>query len=103
MKDVLNDQRYIDILLDLGEAALWANKEQEAETIFETAQARLLHTHERNDVQATRAAHGLALALWRQERRQEARATLEHALACLSNDQRVERVKLLVDCKRRST
>ena len=92
-----NDQRYIGILLDLGEAALWAGKEQEAETIFESAQSRLLLINERNDVQTARAAHGLALALCRQEKRQEARATLEHALASLRNDQNVERVKLFVD------
>jgi DNA-binding CsgD family transcriptional regulator len=92
-----NDQRYIDILLDLGEAALWAGKEQEAETVFESVQSRLLHINERNDVRAARSAHGLALALWRQEKRQEARATLEHALASFRNDQSVERVKLLVD------
>jgi DNA-binding CsgD family transcriptional regulator len=92
-----NDPRYVDVLLDLGEAALWAGKEQEAEAIYESARTRLLHISVRDAVRTARATHGLALALWRQEKRQEARAMLEHALACLGNDQSGERVKVLVD------
>jgi DNA-binding CsgD family transcriptional regulator len=37
------------------------------------------------------------LAFWRQEKRQEARATLEQALASFRNDQCAEKAKLLVD------
>jgi DNA-binding CsgD family transcriptional regulator/tetratricopeptide (TPR) repeat protein len=92
-----DDQRYIDILLDLGEATLWAGKEQDAETIYESAQSLLLHINEQDDMRSARAAHGLALALWHQEKRQQARATLEHALAFFRNDQCAERVKILVD------
>ena len=93
-----DDRRHGDILLELGEAALWAGKEQEAETIYETAQRWHLQTLEQDDgVRVARAAHGLGLALWRQEKRQEARAALEHALAFFRNDQSVDRVKILVD------
>jgi len=87
-----------NILLDLGEAALWAGKEQEAETIYEAAQSWLLQTSEQDDgVRVARAAHGLGLALWRQEKGQEAQAALEHALAFLGDRQCAERVKILVD------
>src|SRR5438270_2709173 len=48
-------------------------------------------------VRVARAAHGLGLALWRQEKRQEAHAALEHALAFFRNGQCAERVKILVD------
>ncbi len=43
------------------------------------------------------AAHGLGLALWRQEKRQEAYAAMEHALAFFGNSECVEKVKILVD------
>jgi predicted ATPase/DNA-binding CsgD family transcriptional regulator len=93
-----DDRRRGDILLDLGEAALWAGKEQEAERIYEAAQRSLLQMHEQDDgVRVARAAHGLGLALWRQEKRQEAHAALEHALAFFRNGQCAERVKILVD------
>src|SRR5262249_54735138 len=72
-----NDKRRGNVLLDLGEAALWAGKEQEAETIYESAQRWLLQTNEQDDVLVARATHGLGLALWRQEKRQEARAALK--------------------------
>jgi predicted ATPase len=59
-----------DILLDLGEAALRAGKEQEAETIYEAAQSWLLRANEQDDGgRVARAAHGLGLALWHQEKR----------------------------------
>ena len=93
-----DEERRGDILLDLGEAALWAGKEQEAETIYEAAQRALSQTNEQDDgVRMARAAHGLGLALWRQEKRQEAHAALEHALAFFRNGQCSERVKILVD------
>jgi DNA-binding CsgD family transcriptional regulator/tetratricopeptide (TPR) repeat protein len=90
-----------DILLDLGEAALLAGKEQEAEIIYETAQRFLLLANDQDDsTRMARAAHGLGLALWRQEKRQEALVALEHALALLRNGPCVERVKILVDLSR---
>ncbi len=93
-----DDRRRGDILLDLGEAALQAGKEQEAETIYEAAQSWLLRANEQDDgVRVARAAHGLGLALWRQEKRQEALAALEHALALFRNGPCAERVKILVD------
>jgi DNA-binding CsgD family transcriptional regulator len=93
-----DDRRRGDILLDLGETALSVGKEQEAETIYEDAQRWLLQTNEQDDdVRVARATHGLGLALWRQEKRQEARAALEHALAFLRNGQCAERVKILID------
>lgn len=93
-----DDERRGGILLDLGEAALWAGKEQEAETIYEAAQSWLLQTNEQDDGgSVARAAHGLGLALWRQEKRQEAHAALEHALSFFRNGQCAERVKILVD------
>jgi len=93
-----DDRRRGDVLLDLGEAALWAGKEQEAETIYEAAQRWLLQTNEQADgVHVARAAHGLGLALWRQEKRQEAHAALEQALAFVRNGQCAEKAKILVD------
>ena len=46
---------------------------------------------------AAHAAHGLALAQWRQESLQAARATLEHALALLGDTQSATGVRVLVD------
>jgi len=93
-----DDRRRGDILLDLGEAASLAGKEQEAETIYEAAQRWLLHTNDQDDgIHVARAAHGLGLALWHQEKRQEAHAALEHALSFLRNRQSAEKVKILVD------
>ena len=93
-----DDKQRGDVLLDLGEAALWAGKEQEAETIYENAQRWLLQTNEQDDgVRAARAAQGLGLALWRQEKREEAHAALEHALTLLRKGQCAERLKILVD------
>jgi len=93
------DRRRGDVLLDLGEAALLAGKEQEAETIYETAQRWLLAQAEDQDalLRVARAAHGLGLALWRQEKQQEACAALEHALASFGDRRCAERVKVLLD------
>src|SRR5205807_573094 len=44
-----------------------------------------------------RAAHGRGLALWRQDRRTEARVALEHALAVLGERRCAEAVKVLAD------
>lgn len=93
------DRRRGDVLLALGEAALLADKAQEAETVYETAQRWLLA--QANDqeaaMHAARAAHGVGLALWRQEKRPEARTALEHALASFGDCRCVEKVKVLLD------
>ncbi len=93
-----DDRRRGDILLDLGEAALRAGKEKEAETIYEAAQRWLLKTNEQDDgARVARATHGLGLALWYQEKRQEAHAALEHALSSFRTGLCAEKVKILVD------
>jgi predicted ATPase/DNA-binding CsgD family transcriptional regulator len=94
-----DDRRRGNILLDLGEAALLVGEDQQAETIYETAQRwYLLYAQEAEDeVCLARAAHGLGLALWRQEKRQEAYEALENALAYFGNRECAERVKILVD------
>jgi DNA-binding NarL/FixJ family response regulator len=93
------DRRRGDVLLDLGEAALLAGKEQEAETLYETAQRWLRTQVESQDavLRSARAAHGLGLALWHQEKRLEARMALEHALASFGDLRCAERVKVLLD------
>lgn len=93
-----NDKRRGDILLDLGKTALLAGKDQEAETIYETAQHWLLQFDKlHNGVSIARAAHGLGLALWRQEKRQEAFEAFEHALAFFGNSECTEKIKILLD------
>lgn len=93
-----DDRRRGNVLLDLGEAALLVGEDQQAETIYETAQRWYLQAHEGEDeVCKARATHGLGLALWRQEKRQEALAALENALAYFGNRECAERVKILVD------
>ena len=93
-----DDRRRGNVLLDLGKVALLAGKDREAETIYEAAQHWLLQANEEDDgARAATAAHGLGLALWRQEKRQEAYAAMEHALAFFGNSECVEKVKILVD------
>ncbi len=72
------DQQRGDLLLGLGEAALLAGKEEEAETCYEAAQ-RWLSQGEDQEAFA-RAVHGLGRSLWWQEKRTEAYAALKHAL-----------------------
>jgi predicted ATPase/DNA-binding CsgD family transcriptional regulator len=93
-----DDRRRGDVLLDLGETALLAGQAQEAETTYQAARHWFLQLNEQgNDMLVAKAAHGLGLSLWHQEKPQEARAALEHALACLGNDQCVEKVRILAD------
>ncbi len=89
------DQRRGDLLLGLGEAALLAGKEEEAETCYEAAQ-RWLSQGEGQEVVA-RAVHGLGRALWRQEKRTEAYAALKHALDLCGDHLCAKAVEVLLD------
>ena len=93
------DRRRGNVLLALGEATLLAGKAQEAETVYETAQRWLLAQADDQEavLGAARAAHGLGLALWRQEKRPEAHTALEHALSYFGDRRCAERVKVLLD------
>ncbi len=93
------DRQRGDVLLALGEAALLTGKVQEAETVYETAQRWLLAQTDDQEAAmgAARAAHGVGLALWRQEKRPEACAALEQALASFGDRRCAERVKVLLD------
>ena len=90
-----DDDRRSNLLLGLGEAALLANAEGEAVVAYQEALAVLTRSGDRGA--AAHAAHGLALAQWRQESLQAARATLEHALALLGDTQSASGVRVLVD------
>lgn len=93
-----DDRRRGAILLDLGKTALLAGKDQEAETIYQAAQHWLLQFDKQdNGTSLARAAHGLGLALWRQEKRQEAFEAFEHALAFFGSGECAEKVKILLD------
>lgn len=89
-----DDERRGNLLLSLGEAALLADAENEAVTAYKEALALFSQTLQSA---AAQAAHGLALAYWRQESLQVARTTLEHALALSSDKQTTEVVRILVD------
>ena len=89
----LNDRRRGDLLLNLGEVALMAGEDAEAERAYEDAY-RWFAQGEHHEMLA-RAAHGRGLALWRQDRRAEARAALQHALEVLGECRCAETVKVL--------
>ncbi len=89
------DKRRGDLLLNLGEVALMAGEDAEAERAYEDA-CRWFAQGEHRETLAL-AAHGRGLAQWRQDRRAEARATLEHALAILGERHCAEMVKVLAD------
>src|SRR5258708_12620721 len=92
-----DDRRRGNVLLDLGKVALLAGKDQEAETIYEAAQHWLLQANEEDDgARVATATHGLGLALWRQEKRQEAYAAMEHPLAFFRNSDCVKKHKILL-------
>lgn len=93
-----NDRRRGDILLHQGEAALLVGNNQEAETVYETAKNWFLQSNTQDDAgYIGKATHGLGLALWRQEKRQEAYEAFEHALAFFGSRECVEKVKILLD------
>ena len=91
----LDDRRRGDLLLHLGEVALMAGEDAEAERAYEDAY-RWFAQGEHHETLA-RAAHGRGLALWRQDKRSEARAAFEHALAVLGEHRCAETVKVLGD------
>ena len=77
------DKRRGDVLLRLGEIALMAGKEAEAECMYQQAQGWLVHVEQREAL--ARAHHGLGRAYWRQDRRDEARTAFERVIALLEN------------------
>ena len=84
-----------NLLLGLGETALLVGEESEAAIAFRAA---LTWFSQAGDVKAAaRAAHGLGLALWRQEAFEASRTTLEHALSLLENTDSALAVRVLVD------
>ena len=84
-----------DLLLGLGEATLLVGEEHEAAVAFRTA---LTWFSQAGDVKvAAQAAHGLGLALWRQDAFEAARTTLEHALSLLENIDSALAVRVLMD------
>lgn len=89
------DQRRGDLLLGLGEAALLAGKEEEAETCYEAAQRWLSQGEDWEAV--ARAVHGLGRALWWQEKRTEAYAALKHALDLCGDRSCTKAVEVLLD------
>src|SRR2546423_13696935 len=66
------DRRRGDVLLRLGEAALLAGQEEEAESAYSAAQDWLLQEGDREAL--AKAVHGLGQAYWRQDKRAAARA-----------------------------
>lgn len=90
-----DDQRRGDLLLGVGEAALQAGKEEEAETYFEAAHRWLSQGEDREAI--LRAVHGLGRALWWQEKRTEAHTALKHALDLCDNRPCTKAVEVLLD------
>jgi predicted ATPase/DNA-binding CsgD family transcriptional regulator len=90
-----DDQRRGNLLLGVGEAALLAGKEEEAETYFEAAHRWL--SYEEDLEAAARAVHGLGRALWWQEKRTEAYTALRHALDLCDNRPCTKAVEVLLD------
>src|SRR3989440_2536160 len=91
----LDDRRRGDLLLNLGEAALMAGQEAEAEDAYGAAQCWFAQGENREAL--ARAAHGLGMALWRQEKRAEAYTAIKHALEVLGEHRCAEAVKVLAD------
>lgn len=84
-----------NLLLGLGEAAFLVGEEDEAAIAY---QAALTWFSQAGDVQAAaQAAHGLGLALWRQEAFEAARTAFEHALTLLENTDSAQVARVLVD------
>ena len=90
-----DNRRYGELLLTVGEVALLAGKEGEAEHLYEAAQGWFASGKDREPL--ARAAHGLGQAYWRQDKRAEARAAFEQAIALLANQHCTELVKVLAD------
>ncbi|MFL5666811.1 MAG: AAA family ATPase [Ktedonobacteraceae bacterium] len=90
-----DDRRYGELLLTVGEVALLAGREGEAEHLYEAAQRWFAAEKDREAL--AQAAYGLGRAYWRQDKRAEARAAFEQAIALLANQQGAELVKVLAD------
>jgi len=89
------DRRRGDVLLRLGEAALMAGQEEEAESAYTAAQGWLLQEGDREAL--AKAVHGLGRAYWRLDKRAAARAALEQGLALLGDHPCAEAVEVLTD------
>jgi DNA-binding NarL/FixJ family response regulator len=90
-----DDRHYGELLLTVGEVALLAGKEGEAEHLYRAAQRWFAPGKDQEAL--ARAAHGLGCAYWRQDKRAEARAAFEQAIALLANQHCSELVKVLAD------
>src|SRR6266480_3649899 len=89
------DERRGELLLTLGEVALMAGKEAEAERMYQAAQSWFAQGEQRGAM--AQAAHGLGRAYWRQDKRAEARTAFEQAIALLENRCCTELVEVLAD------
>src|SRR6266566_2881747 len=89
------DRRRGDVLLRLGEAALLAGKEEEAERAYTGAQCWLLQEDDREAL--AKAVHGFGRACWQQDKRDAARAAFEQGLALLGDRPCAETVDILTD------
>jgi len=90
-----DDSERGNLLLGLGEAALLAGEESEAAVAFRAA---LTWFSQAGDVKAAaRAAHGLGLALWRQEAFEASYTTFQHVLSLLENTDSPLAVRVTVD------
>jgi len=89
------DGRRGELLLTLGEVALMAGKEAEAERMYQAAQIWFAQGEQREAM--VRAVHGLGRAYWRQDKRAEARTAFEQAIALLENRCCTELVEVLAD------
>ncbi len=90
-----SDRRRGDLLLNLGEAALMAGKEAEAERMYQEAQGWFAQGEQREAL--ARAVHGLGRAYWRQDKRAEARTAFEQAIELLENQHCPVLVEVLAD------
>jgi predicted ATPase/DNA-binding CsgD family transcriptional regulator len=87
------DRQRGDVLLRLGEAALLAGQEEEAESAYTAARSCLQEDQEA----LAKAIHGLGRAYWRQDKRAAARAAFEQGLALLGDRPCAEAVDVLTD------
>jgi predicted ATPase/DNA-binding CsgD family transcriptional regulator len=89
-----DDRRRGALLLQLGEVALMAGKEVEAECAYKDA----FHWFAQGEPETlAQVARGLGLARWRQDKRAEALAAFEYALEVLDTYNCTEKVKILAD------
>src|SRR5256714_2048449 len=89
------DRRRGDVLLRLGEAALLAGQEEEAESAYTAAQGWLLQEGDREAL--AKAVHGLGQAYWRQDKRAAARAAFQQGLTLLGDRPCAQSVEVLTD------